>query len=266
VPEVVADLDRHNIEWAVITGRDCEMTYGSKSNNDSVIEFVKEFPNKFIGFIGLDPHKGMRAINELKASVADLGMRGAAVDPYLAQIYANDAKYYPIYSKCCELDIPIIFTTGPATLVPNAIIDHVAPRYIDFVARDFPELKIIISHGGYPWVNEAITVAQRNRNVYIDLSEYEFSPMAEAYVEAANTMIGDKILYASAHPFVDFRIALKNYEKLQFKPDVKQKIMYDNAAKLLGLRPAAASARVGEPQVQDLVGEIVREVMARLGR
>jgi predicted TIM-barrel fold metal-dependent hydrolase len=266
VPEVVAELDRHNIEWAVITGRDCETTYGSKSNNDSVIEFVKAFPNKFIGFVGLDPHKGMRAINELKASVADLGMRGAAVDPYLAQIYANDAKYYPIYSKCCELDIPIIFTTGPATLVPNAIIDHVAPRYIDFVARDFPELKIIISHGGYPWVNEAITVAQRNRNVYIDLSEYEFSPMAEAYVEAANTMIADKILYASAHPFVDFRVALQSYERLQFKPDVRQKIMYDNAARLLGLKSAPATAAATEVKVQDLVSDIVREVMMRLER
>jgi predicted TIM-barrel fold metal-dependent hydrolase len=184
----------------------------------------------------------------------------------LAQVYANEAKYYPIYAKCCELDIPIIFTTGPATLGPNAIIDHVAPRYIDFVARDFPELKIIISHGGYPWVNEAITVAQRNRNVYIDLSEYEFSPMAEAYVEAANTMTPDKILYASAHPFVDFRIALKNYEKLPFNPDVRQKIMYDNAARLLGMRPAAAATRADAPHVQDLVSEIIREVMARLGR
>ncbi len=142
----------------MITGRDCETTYGAKSNNESVTEFVSRYPEKFIGFVGLDPHKGMKAIAELKASVQELGMKGAAVDPYLAQIYANDAKYYPIYSKCCELDIPIVFTTGPATLVPNAIIDHVAPRYIDVVARDFPELKIVISHGGYPWVNEAITL------------------------------------------------------------------------------------------------------------
>ena len=266
VAECVAELDRHDVERAVVCGRDCETTYGSKSNNDSVIDCVKSFPNKFIGFVGLDPHKGMRAINELKASVNDLGLRGAAVDPYLAQIYANDAKYYPIYSKCCELDIPIIFTTGPATLVPNAIIDHVAPRYIDVVARDFPELKIIISHGGYPWVNEAITVAQRNRNVYIDLSEYEFSPMAEAYVEAANTMIPDKILYASAHPFVDFKIALANYAKLPFSPEVRPKIMYDNAARLLGLSPAPGAARADDTKTQDLVSEIVREVMARLGR
>jgi len=262
VPEVVADLDAHNVVRAVITGRDCETTYGAKSNNDSVIEFVKAFPQKFFGFVGLDPHKGMKAVYELKAAITDLGMHGAAVDPYLAQIYANDAKYYPIYAKCCELDVPLVFTTGPATLVPGAIIDHVAPRYIDFVARDFPDLKIVISHGGYPWVNEAIIVAQRNRNVYIELSEYEFSPMSEAYVQAANTMIEDKILYASAHPFVDFRDALKTYAELNFRPEVRRKIMYDNAARLLGL---AAQPAAQEPAGQrDLVAQVVREVMSRL--
>ncbi len=262
--EVVADMDRYQVVRAVITGRDCETTYGAKSNNDSVIEFVQAYPHKFIGFVGLDPHKGMAAIAELKASVEELGMRGAAVDPYLAQIYANDAKYYPIYAKCCELDVPIVFTTGPATLVQGAIIDHVAPRYIDVVARDFPELKVIISHGGYPWVNEAITVAERNKNVYLEWSEYEHAPMAEAYVQAANTMIPDKVLYASAHPFVDFKQALAKYEKLPLKPEVRQKIMHDNAAKLLGLDTTAASQPAAG--AGDLVGEIVREVLARLGR
>jgi predicted TIM-barrel fold metal-dependent hydrolase len=264
VEEVVADLDQHGVERAVITGRDCETTYGAKSNNESVLEFVKKFPNKFFGFVGLDPHKGMQAVYELKAAVQDLGMHGAAVDPYLAQIYANDAKYYPLYAKCCELDVPIVFTTGPATLVPGAIIDHVAPRYIDFVARDFPDLKIVISHGGYPWVNEAIIVAQRNRNVYIELSEYEFSPMSEAYVQAANTMIADKILYASAHPFVDFREALETYKRLDFKPEVRNKIMYENAAKLLGIKVEAAPKSLAPDATRDVVADIVREVMARL--
>ena len=264
VAEVVEDLDRHNVERAVITGRDCETTYGGKSNNASVIEFVSKFPNKFIGFVGLDPHKGMGAIDELKAAYNEHGLRGAAVDPYLAQIYPHDAKYYPIYSKCCELDIPIVFTTGPATLVPKAIVDHVAPRYIDIVARDFPELKIVISHGGYPWVNESIIVAERNPNVYIDLSEYERSPMSEAYIQADNTMIPDKILYASAHPFVDFRQALKTYEELPFTPEARRQIMYNNAAKILGLAPAAGTVTFGGADTQALVSDIVRQVMAQL--
>ena len=259
LPEVVADLKTHNVVKAVITGRDCETTYGAKSNNQSVLDFVAAFPDMFIGFSGVDPHKGMNGIRDLEKSVKSQGMRGAAIDPYLAQIYVNDAKYYPVYAKCCELDIPIIITTGPATLVPQAIMDHVAPRYIDVVARDFPELKVIVSHGGYPWISEMINVAQRNANVYVDLSEYERSPLSEAYLQAANTMISDKVLYASAHPFVDFKTALKTYSELEFTPDVREKVMYSNAAKLLGLPVAAASGPTGDDESR-LVEQVLRKL------
>ena len=270
--EVVDDLDKYNVETAVITGRDCETTYGSKSNNNSVIDFIKEYPDKFVGFYGLDPHKGMRAIRDLNHAVKELGFKGAAIDPYLARIYVNDAKYYPFYAKCCELDVPIIITTGPATLVPNAVIDHVAPRYIDFVARDFPELKLIISHGGYPWVNEMIFVVQRNQNVYMEMSEYEMFPQSESYIQAANTVISDKILYASAHPFQDFKETLRVYEKLAFTDDVREKIMYKNAANLLfGLDKtteklqAASTNPVKKQSVsQDMEKMIVQAVMQEL--
>ena len=261
--EVVEELDRHHVVKAVITGRDCETTYGAKSNNQSVLDFVHAYPDKFIGFAGVDPHKGMRAIRDLMHAVLDNGMKGAAIDPYLAQIYVNDAKYYPTYAKCCELDIPIIITTGPATLVPKAIIDHVAPRYIDFVARDFPELKIVVSHGGYPWVNEMINIAQRNANVYLDLSEYEHSPLSEAYLQAANTMISDKVLYASAHPFVDFRTSLKLYEKLPLRDDVREKVMYANAARLLKLPESETQTNTSD--LERIIVETVLKELAKQG-
>ena len=261
VPEVVADLKRHNVVKAVITGRDCETTYGVKSNNQSVLDFVSEFPDMFIGFSGFDPHKGMNGLRELTDALQNKGMRGAAIDPYLAKIYVNDAKYYPVYAKCCEFDVPLIITTGPATLVPDSIIDHVAPRYIDIVARDFPELKIVASHGGYPWISEMINVAQRNPNVYVDLSEYERSPLSEAYIQAANTMITDKVLYASAHPFVDFKTALQTYSDLPFTPEAREKIMFSNAVKLLGLDITQTAASTSDEE-----SRLVEEVLRRLAR
>lgn len=262
VEEVVQELDKYNVVKAVITGRDCETTYDAKSNNNSVIEFVQKFPNKFIGFAGLDPHKGMRAIEELNTAVNEYGLKGAAIDPYLARIYVNDAKYYPIFSKCCELNIPLVIATGPGTLVPHAVIDHVAPRYIDFVARDFPELKIVVSHGGYPWVNEMIIIAQRNANVYLELSEYEFCPQSDSYIEAANSFLGDKIMYASAHPFVDFRVALKNYERLAFNPEVREKIMYKNAAKVLNLPECSAPLNntMDNNQIERIIENVFNEL------
>lgn len=234
IEKIIAEMDQAGVVKGVVTGRDAGATYGIKSSNAGILELMAKWPDKFIGFAGLDPHNGMAAIHEL-VKMHDNGMKGAAIDPYLAKVPADHRIYYPIYAKCCELDIPIVITTGPATLVKGAVMEHAHPGHIDQVACDFPDLKIVMSHGGYPYVNEAIMVAHRNRNVYMDLAEYETSPFSEEYIKAANTLIGDKILFASAAPFMDFQEQIKLYEKLPFKPDVLKKIMYANASRLLGL-------------------------------
>lgn len=237
IEQIAAWLEESNVVKAIVNGRDCETTYSSVANgNDALLGFCAAAPGRLIGFWGIDPHKGMNAVRELTSVVNDNeGIQGVSIDPYFAKIYANDARYYPFYTKCCELNIPVIITTGTASFMPETVIDHTAPRYIDFVARDFPELKIVMSHGGYPWVNEAITVVQRNKNVYLEMSEYETWPQADIYVQAANSIISDKLLFASAHPFVNFHEQLERYSTLGFNKDVYQNVMYNNAAKVLGL-------------------------------
>ncbi len=234
LPEVVADLDRRGVELCVVSGRDCETTYGFPANNNSVLEFCKAYPNKFVGFWGIDPHKGMAAVREVEHVIKDLGMRGIATDP------PSDARYYPIYAKCVELGVPVFVTTAPPPQVPRAIMDYIDPRQIDVVARDFPELVLIMSHGGYPFVNEAIFACMRNANVYMDLSEYELAPMAEVYVDAINKMIGDKVIFASAHPFIEQAEAIRIYNSLSISEETREKIMYKNAARILGLDQSAA--------------------------
>ena len=234
LPEVVEAVRRRGVELAVITGRDCEVTYGFPSNNDSVLEFVRAYPDLFIGFWGIDPHKGMKAVYEITRAVEELGMRGIATDPYLAHIPPHDARYYPLYTKCCELNIPVFITTAPPPQVPRAVMDYIDPRHVDIVARDFPELTVIMSHGGYPFVNEAVFTCMRNANVYMDLSEYELAPMADVYVQALNSTIGDKVVFASAHPFVEQAEAISIYNKMNLKDDVRRKVMYENAMRILG--------------------------------
>ena len=237
LPEIMADMEKRGVELAVITGRDCEVTYGFPANNGSVLEFVKAYPKKFVGFWGIDPHKGMKSVHEIVHAVEVHGMRGIATDPYLAHIPPHEARYYPLYSKCCELGIPVFITTAPPPQVPRAVMDYIDPRHVDIVARDFPELTIIMSHGGYPFVNEAIFACMRNANVYMDLSEYELAPMAELYVQALNTVIGDKVVFASAHPFVEQEEAIRIYKNLKLNDEVRRKVMYENARRILGLAP-----------------------------
>lgn len=235
IEKIVSDMEKQGVVKGVVTGRDAETTYGLASTNAGIVALMEQYRDKFIGFAGLDPHKGMDALTELARLVTRHGMRGAAVDPYLARIPASHARYYPIYAKCCELGVPIVITTGPGTLVRGAVMDDAHPRHIDRVAADFPDLKIVISHGCYPWVSEAVMTVHRNRNVYMDLAEYEEQPFSEGYIQAANTCIGDKLLFASAAPFMDFQEQIALYKRLPFTADVLKNIMYNNAARLLGL-------------------------------
>lgn len=234
IEQIVREMEGSGVVKGVVTGRDAGTTYGIQSSNAGILKLVADWPDKFIGFAGLDPHRGMGAIYEL-VELVKRGMRGAAIDPYLARIPASHRLYYPIYAKCCELNIPIVITTGPATLVAGAVMDDAHPRHIDQVAADFPDLDIVMSHGGYPYVNEAIMVVHRHQHVYMDLAEYEVSPFADEYVKAANTLIGNKILFASASPFMDFQEQIALYKKLSFKPQVLEDIMFNNASKLLKL-------------------------------
>ena len=233
--EIVADLNNLGVELGVITGRDCETTYGFPANNNSVLEFCRAYPDKFVGFWGIDPHKKMDAVREIERVVADYGMKGIAIDPYLAHIPASEARFYPLYTKCCELNIPVFITMAPPPQVPGAILEYADPRDVDKVARDFPELTLIMSHGGYPFVNEAIYTCLRNANVYMDISEYERAPMVDVYVRAMNDLIPDKVLFASAHPFVELADALDAYTHFDLTEETRRKVMYENACRVLGL-------------------------------
>lgn len=237
VEEVVKEMRQNGIYKAVLVGRDAESTYGFKPNNNGLAEFIASAPDIFVGFAGLDPHKGMGAIRELCRLVNEKGFKGAAIDPIYNKLYLNDKKFYPIYSKCCELDIPIIITSGPARFTPETTMDFARPIFIDEVATDFPELRIVVSHGGYPWVSEMIGVTFRNKNVFLEISEYEKFPMGAAFFEAGNTILQDQLLFASAHPFVNYLEAIKLYkEEFPIKPEILDKIMYKNAERVLKLK------------------------------
>lgn len=226
------------MERCVVTGRDCSSTYGFPDNNGSVLEFCRAFPDMFFGFWGIDPHKGMDAVREVEKVVTEYGMKGIATDPYLAHISPAEARYYPVYAKCCELGVPVFITMAPPPQVPGAVMACTDPRDVDVVARDFPELTIIMSHGGYPFVHEAIYACYRNRNVYMDISEYEAAPMCETYISAMKSMIADKVLFASAHPFVEIGECLAHYAAMDLPDEVREKIMYKNACRVLGLAEA----------------------------
>lgn len=233
--DCVEELHRLDIVKAVYTGRDCSGNYAFPDSNNLVLDCMRKHPDLFIGFYGFDPHRKMDALRGFRTAVTRDGMRGASIEPCMAGLRADHALYYPLYAACCEMDVPVIVTAGLAPHMPTISLDPMDPRYIDNVARDFPELRILISHGGYPWIIEAMAVAQRNRNVYLDFSTCLGKPLANVLIEAAGSSLSDKVVFASANPFVDVSRAVEAFAGLPFAPDIRERIAYFNGCAFLGL-------------------------------
>jgi predicted TIM-barrel fold metal-dependent hydrolase len=106
----------------------------------------------------------------------------------------------------------------------------------DRVLADFPKLKVVVAHGGWPWVTEILHIAFRRPNMYLSPDMY-FSRMPgwEEYVKAADSFLADRMLYASSFPFCPVRDYKQWFETLPIRPENLEKVMGGNARRLLGI-------------------------------
>jgi uncharacterized protein len=241
--EVIGLLDAAGIERSLITGFD-EWTSAHDTfiPNELVAGLAERHPERFIPFAGVDLLKGMDAVRELEHWVRDRGFRGLSLRPFMIGLPADDRRYYPLYAKCVELDVPLsIHTSANWTTVSVSDLGH--PRHVDTVAADFPELKIVMSHAGYPWVLEAVLLAWKYPNVYLELAahrpRYLSAPGAgwDSLLRFGQTTIKDKVLFGTGW-FLLGRPpgqVVEEFRALPVEAEVLERWLHANARDLLGL-------------------------------
>ncbi len=228
---LLKDMDDNGIDIGVATGR-VEHFAGGMSN-DNVIRLTETYPGRFFGFAGLNPLDWRWSLREIHRTVVDGPLKGVVLEPGAVRppMYGDDALLYPLYAECEKYDIPVMVMLG-GNVGPN--VDYSFPRIIHKIASDFPTVKFIVSHGGWPWVQAVLGVCFVQQNIYLSPDLYIFNqPGWQDYVTAAHTYMRKRILYASAYPFLPLE-CVHNFRTL-FKPEVLPDLMYHNAAALLGL-------------------------------
>jgi predicted TIM-barrel fold metal-dependent hydrolase len=212
------------------------------TTNDYVAGLVKQYPDCFMGFASVDPWKGVIATKELTRSVRELGLRGLKCHPIAQAFFPNDRRFYPLWETCQGLGIPLLIhtgTTGVGAGVPggNGLkLKYAQPiPYIDDIAADFPHLTIIGAHPSWPWQEEMLAIAVHKTNVYIDLSGWSPKYFSPSLVRYANTILQDRVLFGSDYPFLTPERWIADAEKSGFKPEVMEKILLQNAKRLLGM-------------------------------
>lgn len=240
---IMRALDEANVRLALVTGFDEKSTAGSTFvTNESVAALVARHPQRFIPFAGIDIMHGGDAVRTLKRWVTEHGFRGLSLRPFMTGLPANDRRYYPLYEACIELDIPVsMHASANWTTCRPSDLGH--PRHFDVVACDLPELKLILSHAGYPWVLEACLLAWKHPNLYLELAahrpKYFTAPGAgwEPLLRYGQTTIQNKILYGTGAFLLARRPAdlVAEMRTLPLQPAILEKWLWRNAAALLRL-------------------------------
>lgn len=241
VPETAAHYREQNIA-AVIFPVDAERETGYRRyKNEEVSEIAAENSDILIPFASIDPWKGKMGVREARRLIREFGIKGFKFHPTFQGFYPNDRMAYPLYEAIQDEGGIALFHTGQ-TGVGSGMrggngmrLKFSNPMYLDDVAVDFPDLKIIMAHPSFPWQEEALAVCQHKPNVYIDLSGWSPKYFPEILVRYANTLLRKKMLFGSDWPMIAPERWLDAFDKAPFRDEVRQGILKDNAAKLLGL-------------------------------
>ena len=232
VRATVAAMDAGSIERALISA-----WYAPRNvmiSNDEVAGFVAEAPDRLVGVGSVDIDKPMQAVREIRRCVEQLGFKAIRVLPWLWEVPPTDRRFYPVYVACCELGVPFctqIGHTGP--LMPSEVG---RPIYLDRVALDFPELKIVGGHIGYPWTDEAIALATKHENLYIDTSAYTVKRYPPALVEFMRHHGRRKVLFGTNYPMIMPSQALDGADSLGLDDEARELFFHGNAERVFALQ------------------------------
>ena len=208
-----------------------------------VADICQRYPDRFSGLAGVDPTRGMEGLRDLEYAVKEYGFVGAHLYPHWFGLPPDHARYYPIYAKCCELEIPLMMQVGHCLRYQRErVLPSVGrPITLDQIAIDFPELVLIGIHLGYPWTEEMISVAWKHENVYIGSDAYAPRHWPESFVHFINTWGKDKVLFGTDWPVIDPERAITEIEALELRPESKQKFLRDTALRLFRLPESPAA-------------------------
>src|ERR1700728_1231661 len=240
--EQIADLYRSLNMAAVVFTIDASTASGHRAlSSEDILDAAAAHADVLIPFGSVDPLRGPDAVAQARSLVRDHGVQGFKFHPSMQAFAPNDVAFYPLWAEIESLGVPALFHTGQTGIgaglpggrgIKLRLSD---PMLLDDVAADFPSLTVILAHPSVPWADASISMATHKSNVYIDLSGWSPKYFPPALVRAANSYLQDKVLFGTDYPLLTPERWLRDFDTLDMKPDVRPKILKDNAIRVLDL-------------------------------
>ena len=209
--------------------------------NERTRHAVGAYSDKFFGVVSVDPRRGVsQSLVDLRKAVAGTSKCiGFSLQPAFLDMLPEAARLYPLYQFCEESGIPVWLHTG-INYAPNHSMEPDRPMHLERILLDFPNLKLVACHSGWPWVGELCALARKfYPRLYLEIGgvapRYIFAQGTgwDPFLQYANTLLQDQILFGTDWPIIPFDRAVKEIQEAPLKEAVKSKILYENGWKLI---------------------------------
>jgi len=215
----VAQMDRYGIDKAMVGA--------STALNQRAL---REHPDRFFASHMVDPNRGMEAVRDIERMKKEWDIKAVTAFPagMCPQVPINDKRWYPVYAKCVELDLPICTCVG----VPGPRVPMHAQKVelLDEVCWFFPELKVVMRHGGHPWEDLAVSLMLKYDNLFYMTSAYAPKRYPSQIIDYANSRGAHKILYAGYFPMgLSLERIFRELPEVPFQDAVWPRFLRDNA-------------------------------------
>lgn len=232
--DTIRELKEANMITAV-PALDNETLYGASTPAPWVYELTQKYPDVFIGFSGADPHKGYDAVKDLERDVKQYGFKALYLQPMETGVPIDDKRHYPLYTRCCDLGIPVSIACSVHYNL-RFPMDVQNPLQVDRVAVDFPDLKIVLRHGLFPWIWDVAAVMMRQQNVYLEVGNFRHKYLHPEWIKYIDSMFKDRTVYAVGYQALTPKQNIEEFMQLPLKEETKNNVLYKNSLKLVNVK------------------------------
>jgi uncharacterized protein len=249
IEQMIGQMDEAGVEKVFIV--QCKMwSYRNKwmymdTKLEDVLQYTEKYPERFVGLAGYDPFHIKESLADVEMAVSKHGFKGVYVHIYGFDIPLDDRKMYPLYAQCEGLDVPVSLQVGH--VLEGMPSEMGRPIYLDRIACDFPKLKLIGAHTGWPWVDELLSVCTKWENVWFGIDAWMPKYLSPQIIQFINSRLGrDRCLWGTNG--LPWKESLRQIDELGLKEGVKEKLVRENAIQLFKLREAGTKPKVQKAQ------------------
>lgn len=209
---------------------------GVSDENETAKAALARHPDRFFAAADANPNGAMDEVRRIERLHRELGIKAVTAFPsgMNPQVPINDKKWYPIYAKCVELDLPFCCCVGvPGPRLP---MEPQKVEHVDEVCWFFPELKFVMRHGAEPWTELAVKLMLKYEHLYYSTSAFAPKYYPKAVIDFANTRGSDKVMYAGYFPMgLSLERIFRELPDVPFRDEVWPKFLRDNAVRVFKL-------------------------------